>query len=70
MEDIVWFELFYQSDPKTAAPFLHGRRAGAAADNLVLQRLQGWSLAEQGKTDKRGSISPRRPTTIHLRRWD
>ena len=52
MEDIVWFEPFYQSDPKTASPFLHCARAALPADNLVLQRLQGWSLAEQGKTDE------------------
>jgi tetratricopeptide (TPR) repeat protein len=49
LEDMVWFALFYENNPKSAEPFLHALEQSLPADNVTLQRLQGWYLAETGK---------------------
>ncbi len=51
MEDIAWFDLFYVNDAKSAEPVLHALEQALPADNVTLQRLQGWYLAEIGKGD-------------------
>jgi len=49
LEDMVWFALFYENRPQTAEPFLHALQQSLPADNVTLQRLEGWYLAETGK---------------------
>jgi hypothetical protein len=52
LENIVWFAIYYQNNPKALEQYLAALEQALPADDMILQRLKAWTSALNGKDDE------------------